>query len=137
VERQIDPALPFIKREAVRIIDAQYPSHEEARTAIADELTKFYADNYPEVAETQAGAIEAASQSLGDIYSMNVFPQMQVWWNTYPEHIGHETSEGCFRCHGRRLRTEDREQISQDCDVCHTVLAEEEDNPSILDLLNQ
>ena len=136
VEGQIDRALPFIKREAVRIIDQQYASHEEARTAITAELGKFYADNYPDIAESQAGAIDTASQALGDIYSVNVFPQMQVWWNTYPEHIGHETSEGCFRCHGRRLRTEDREQISQDCDVCHTVLAEEEETPSILDLLN-
>jgi hypothetical protein len=61
---------------------------------------------------------------------------MQVWWNTYPEHIGHERSDGCFRCHGRRLRTEDREIISKDCDVCHTVLAEREENPDILTQLN-
>jgi nitrate/TMAO reductase-like tetraheme cytochrome c subunit len=137
VEGRIDKSLPFVKREAVRILDAQYQSHEEARTEIAAELTKFYTDNYPEIAEAQAETIATASTTLGDVYSVNVFPQMQVWWNTYPEHIGHETSEGCFRCHGRRLRTEDREQISQDCDVCHTVLAEKEENPSILDLLNQ
>jgi len=61
---------------------------------------------------------------------------MQVWWNTYPEHIGHQTSDGCFRCHGRKLRTEDREMISQDCDVCHTVLAEKEAVPDILSLLS-
>ena len=61
---------------------------------------------------------------------------MQVWWNSYPEHIGHETSEGCFRCHGRRLRTEDRETISRDCDICHAVILEEEENADILTLFN-
>lgn len=133
---QIDRALPFVKREAVRIIDAQYPSHEEARTAIASELKSYYSENYPDVATNQAEAINAAAGTLGDLYSVNVFPQMQVWWNTYPEHIGHQTSDGCFRCHGRKLRTEDREMISQDCDVCHTVLAEKEEAPDILTLLD-
>ena len=74
---------------------------------------------------------------LGDLYAVNVFPQMEVWWNTYPDHIGHQSSDGCTRCHARRLRMEDREMISEDCDICHTVLAEEEETPSILDLLNQ
>jgi hypothetical protein len=74
--------------------------------------------------------------TLGDIYSVNVFPQMKVWWNTYPEHIGHETSDGCFRCHGKRLRTAERETISRDCDTCHSILAEREENPDILTQLN-
>jgi hypothetical protein len=60
---------------------------------------------------------------------------MNVWWNTYPEHIGHQESEGCFRCHSRRMRTENRESISKDCDICHIVLAEEEESPEILKVL--
>jgi hypothetical protein len=133
----IDRSLPFVKREAVRIIDAQYPSHEEARTAIAAELRKYYADNYPGIAADREALIDAAARTLGEIYSVNVFPQMQVWWNTYPEHIGHQNSDGCFRCHGKRLRTEDRETIPRDCDVCHNLLADKEENPQILDLLNE
>jgi len=72
---------------------------------------------------------------LGDLYSVNVFPEMKVWWNTYPEHIGHQSSDGCFRCHGRRLRTENRETISNDCELCHTVLAQEESDPEVFSLL--
>jgi len=131
----IDRSLPFVKREGVRILDAEYPSHEEARTAISSELTSYYAENYPELASSKSETINAAADALGDLYSVNVFPQMQVWWNTYPEHIGHQTSDGCFRCHGRRLRTEDREMISQDCGTCHTLLAEKEQAPEILTLL--
>ena len=33
-------------------------------------------------------------------------------------------------------RTEDREQVSNDCDTCHIVLAEEEEDPDILSVLN-
>jgi hypothetical protein len=132
----IDRSLPFVKKEGLRIINTEFPSHEEARTAITEQLTSFYAENYTELATERQDDIQNAAKVLGDIYSVNVFPGMEIWWNTYPEHIGHETSEGCFRCHGRRLRTEDRETISKDCDTCHTVLAEREENPDILTQLN-
>jgi len=128
----IDRTLPFVRKEALRIINADYPSHEEARQVITTELTQYYAENYPTLASERADDITAAANALGDIYAVNVFPGMKVWWNTYPVHIGHETSEGCFRCHGRRLRTAERESISRDCDLCHTVLAEREENPAIL-----
>jgi len=132
----IDRTLPFVKREGLRIIDAEYGSHEEAREAISTELTKYYLENYPDAANERAADISSAANALGDIYTVNVFPQMKVWWNTYPEHIGHQNSDGCYRCHGKRLRTKEREHISRDCDVCHTVLAEREENPAILTQLN-
>ena len=78
--------------------------------------------------------IEAA-EALGDIYSVNVFPQMKVWWDTYPNHIGHEQSDGCTRCHNRKMRTEDREQIRNDCELCHQILAEEEENPDLVTMM--
>jgi hypothetical protein len=128
----IDRSLPFVKRESLRIIDSEYPSHEEARTVITGELERFYAENYPEVSAERSDDINAAAQTLGDIYSVNVFPQMNVWWNTYPNHIGHQTSPGCFRCHARKMRTAERVEIRNDCDVCHVVLANREENPQIL-----
>lgn len=131
----IDRSLPYIKKEGLRIIDAKYESHEDAREKIMAQLTNYYAENYPDLATERSDDIAQASQVLGDIYSVNVFPGMEVWWNTYPEHIGHERSDGCFRCHGRRLRTEDRETISRDCDVCHSVLAEREVDPAIIPTL--
>lgn len=132
----IDRSLPFVKREAVRIIDAEYPSHEEARTSISTELMSYYAENYPDVASDNEQIVNSAADTLGDIYSVNVFPNMKVWWNTYPEHIGHQSSPGCFRCHGRKLRTEDRETISQDCDACHTILADKEKDPKIVTMIS-
>ena len=125
-----------MKREALRIVDAEYASHEEARAVISEELLKFYSENYPQVAAESADAINTAATALGDVYSVNVFPNMQVWWDTYPNHIGHEQSPGCERCHAKRMRTAEREEISSDCDNCHVLLAEEEENPHILTLLN-
>ncbi len=127
----IDQSLPFVKRESLRIVQEQYDSHEAAREGLAAELAKFYDENYPDVAAQNADLITAAGTALGDIYSVNNFPQMNVWWDTYPNHIGHEQSDGCFRCHKRSMRTEDREQVSNDCDTCHLVLAEEEEDPDI------
>jgi hypothetical protein len=132
----IDRSLPYVKRESLRIIDAEYDSHEAARVAITDGLTQFYADNYPGQAAENADAITAAANALGDIYSVNVFPQMKVWWNTYPNHIGHEQSPGCYRCHKKSMRTEERVAISRDCDTCHVLLAEEEENPHIMTILD-
>jgi len=135
-EGLIDRSLPFVKREGLRLIDAEYTSHEQARAVIGEGLQTFYAENYPEVATERADAIGAAAAALGDVYSVNVFPSMQVWWDTYPNHIGHQQSPGCTRCHSRRLRTADRKQISNDCDNCHVLLADKEENPHILTLLN-
>jgi len=132
----VDRSLPFVKREGLRIIDEQYESHEAARVAINEKLQAFYVENYPEIAASKADAITAAAQALGDAYAVNVFPGMNVWWDTYPNHIGHEQSDGCRRCHNRRMRTEDRQQIPSDCDTCHIILAEEEENPDVLAVLN-
>ena len=135
-EGLVDRSLPFVKREGLRIIDAEYASHEEARVVIDEELKKFYAENYPKLATENADAISAAADALGDVYSVNVFPQMKVWWDTYPNHIGHEQSPGCERCHTKKMRTADRKQISGECDNCHVLLAEEEENPNILAILD-
>ncbi len=131
----IDRSLPFVKRESMRVIREEYESHAVARAAIDRELRSFYNQNYPEIASESAALIDAAAKTLGDIYSVNVFPSMNVWWDVYPDHIGHEQSDGCLRCHKRSMRTADREQVSNDCETCHVVLAEDEENPDILSVL--
>ena len=136
VAGRIDRSLPFIKREGLRAIDVEYDSHEAAREEITAQLTAFYEETYPDLATERAADIEAAATALGDIYSVNVFPQMKVWWDTYPNHIGHEQSDGCFRCHKRSMRTADREQVSNDCENCHVLLAEQEENPEIMSVLS-
>jgi nitrate/TMAO reductase-like tetraheme cytochrome c subunit len=137
---RIDRSLPFVKREAVRILQTDYPSHEAARKGLAEQLTAWYRTNHPQVLAEKAAAVEQAGRALGDIYSWNVFPQMKVTWNTYPDHIGHTQSPGCFRCHDNKhvAKTGDTEEkISKKCSTCHNVVAEDEADPEVLQALMQ
>jgi hypothetical protein len=130
-EGRIDRSLPFIKREGVRILtEKQYPSHEAARDGISAAVEKFYATNYPALADSPA--VEKAGKALGDAYTWNNFPHMRVVWNTYPNHIGHQQSPGCFRCHDNKHKTDTGEKISKKCGTCHNVIAEDEADSSVL-----
>lgn len=140
---KIDKGLPYVKREGVRIIsEAAYDSHDAARVGIAEALHGFYRENYPDVLAQNEVAVTAAADALGDVYSWNVFPHMGVNWETYPDHSGHppvrarQDAPGCFRCHNRQHQTADGERISRSCDLCHTVLAQREEDPEILRVLN-
>jgi hypothetical protein len=134
-EGRIDTSLPFIKREALRVLAASYETHDAARLGIAREIEKFYRDSYPDVMAQRASAVKAAGAALGDIYAWNVFPQMNVTWNTYPDHIGHKQSPGCFRCHDKKHVTADGEKIEKTCTTCHNVVAEDEAEPAVLKAL--
>jgi nitrate/TMAO reductase-like tetraheme cytochrome c subunit len=130
---RIDKTLPFVKREGVRVLQAEYPSQEEARAGIAKEIDAFYKTNFANLAAEKAPAIQAAGKALGDIYSWNVFPKMKVTWGTYPNNLGHQDDfPGCWRCHDNKHVAEGGEKIGKKCTTCHVVLADDEKNPEIL-----
>lgn len=124
--------LPFLHRESIRLMKASYPSQAAAREGIAQGLQAFYARQYPAVAASRQAAIRAAAAELAVLYNSNVFPSMKIGWGTYPNHIGHENSPGCFRCHDEAHKTSDGRTISQDCSLCHGLLAVQEKDPAIL-----
>ena len=130
-EGRIDRSLPYIRREGLRIItEKEYASHAEARDGIAAAVKAFYVQNYPDLAGTPA--VEQAGKALGDAYAWNNFPHMKVKWNTYPNHIGHQESPGCFRCHDNKHKTDDGAKIGKKCSTCHNIVAEEESNSAVL-----
>jgi hypothetical protein len=130
---RIDKALPFVKKEGMRVLQVNYASHEEARLGISKEIEKFYKDKYPEISSGKAGAVAAAATALGDIYSWNVFPKMKVTWGTYTNNLGHsDEAPGCWRCHDKKHSTADGNKIGRNCKTCHAVLAEDEADPDIL-----
>ena len=124
--------LPYVHREGLRLIKADYTDQDAARTGIRAGLETFYAQNYPEIAKGRSADLDAAAAALYTAWSSNVFPRMNVGWGTYPNHIGHQSSPGCWRCHDDEHRSRDGRTISQDCDTCHSLLAEEEKDPAIL-----
>jgi hypothetical protein len=129
---QISSDLPFVKREGLRLIKAEYPDRDRASQTIESELTAFYRDKYPEIYKTRQADVRRAIEGVGHVYASNVFPAMKVTWGTYPSHVGHEDSPGCFRCHDGNHAAADGRVISQDCDSCHNVLAMDEASPKIL-----
>jgi hypothetical protein len=130
-EGRIDRSLPYIRREGVRILTEKvYESHEEARAGIAAAVKAFYSENYPDMAGS--AAVEQAGLALGDAYCWNNFPHMKVTWNLYKNHIGHEDSPGCFRCHSNKMKTEAGDKVGRKCSTCHEIVAEEETNSALL-----
>src|SRR4029079_11000262 len=119
-------------RRSVGLPQAPYPARAAPRQQIAAGLQAFYAQQYPAVAASRGPAIRASAAVLGTLYSANVFPSMKIGWGTYPNHIGHENSPGCFRCHDDAHKTADGRTISQDCSLSHGLLAVQEKDPAIL-----
>ena len=129
---KIDAGLPFIRREALKALRGSYASHEQARDSIITQIRDFYRKEYPDIAANRAAPIDGAAKELGQIYATNVFPSMNIAWGTYPSHLGHTSSPGCFRCHDEEHKSADGKTISQDCTKCHAVLAMEDEDPAIL-----
>jgi hypothetical protein len=48
---------------------------------------------------------------------------MKIRWGTYASHIGHDGGRGCFRCHTQDLVDADNRSITDDCSLCHSILA--------------
>lgn len=132
LEKQISVELPYIKQQAMVAVQGEYKTQREATSAIASSLTNYYEKNYPEIFSQKRNLIEQAIASIQAAYTENVFPEMNVQWNTYFTNIGHANEGGCFRCHDEEHETTDGKTISMDCDTCHTILAEEERDPEIL-----
>jgi hypothetical protein len=129
---QIDRSLPFVKKKGVELLRASYSSEEEAHSKIQGGLREYYQKEYPQVFSQRSAGIAAATRTLQEIYSRNVFPKMKVTWGTYPNNLGHQNFPGCFRCHDDNHKSETGKTISQDCSSCHDLLAMEEENPQLL-----
>jgi hypothetical protein len=124
-ERAVDTAiaqgripheLPFIRREAVAAVSTGYADRPAALQAIAARLTGFYTSR-----GVDRRVVDKAVAGTGDVWARNIFPAMKVGWGTYPNHLGHVDTPGCFRCHDDSHRTPQGTVISQDCELCHAI----------------
>jgi hypothetical protein len=118
---EIPSSLPFVHREATKVLKPIYPSDAAAEAAIAKGLREFYSGSYPSIYATQRQDVEKAVAGTERVYERNVFPEMNVQFGTYPNNVGHIDSPGCFRCHDDNHVTKDGKKISQDCDLCHEI----------------
>jgi len=121
----IDSTLPYIKRESARLLSQDFSSKERARQGIATGLENFYLKQYPPIYQKQREAIRKAIVEVQKIYQTNIFPEMKVNWRTHPDNIGHTLYPGCFRCHDGNHVSREGKVLSKDCQLCHTIIAQE------------
>ena len=114
---RLDTSIPFVKQETVDLLTQPYTTENEALQGIATGLHEKYSD-IPQ--------LTATIEEVQRIYSQNFFPEMKADWRAYPDNIGHKDWLGCFRCHDGEHKTTDGKFIlkSDDCNSCHTILAE-------------
>jgi hypothetical protein len=125
--------LPYFKRRAVEAITGEYPSHAGGVAAVREAVVSFYTSEYPELWNEDPDLVERGADAAAHLYGRTVFPAMKTGWETHPNHIGHEQSPGCWRCHDDEMTTADGEHvIPMDCENCHVFLIE--DSPQRPDL---
>ncbi|MGD8780235.1 MAG: NapC/NirT family cytochrome c [Ignavibacteria bacterium] len=115
----IPKELPEIKSVAMDILSNDFATTDSAMTFIRQEVESYY-EGY----NVSKELIENAVTGIQDEFNKNIFPEMKVKWDAYPNHIGHVEFEGCFRCHFDTHSTDKGEYISKDCENCHTINAQ-------------
>ena len=124
-ERAVDEAiaagrisrdLPFVRREAVRLLKEEHAEQDAGLRAVDQGLRAFYASQGKTV---DSRNLDQAVDTVRTLYGTNVFPVMKVTWGVYPDNVGHITSSGCFRCHDGGHTAKDGTTISADCEYCH------------------
>jgi nitrate/TMAO reductase-like tetraheme cytochrome c subunit len=133
---QLSPTLPFIKKQGLAVLQARYSDSADAAEKIPAAIETFYKQSYPQLYAQRIADVETAGQGVLAIYNRNVFPDLKVTWDTYPNNLGHTDFPGCFRCHdGSHTTADGKDTITQDCAACHQILAMGESSPGILKTL--
>jgi hypothetical protein len=127
---RLNTSIPFLKRQAVEALSRPYETTPEALQSIANMLNQYYQANYPDVYAQKQEAIQGAIAEVQRIYQTYFFPEMKTDWKTHPNNIGHLNSLGCFRCHDGNHVSYTGKVISNDCNICHTVIYDSAGNPA-------
>ena len=119
---KLDPSLPYLKKTAVELLSRSYETTPQAVSTIASGLNDFYSKNYPDVYAQKRQLVDNASGELQRIFQTYFFPEMKTDWQTHPNNIGHLYFAGCFRCHDGEHVSKDGKVITNNCNVCHTMI---------------
>ncbi|RME82129.1 MAG: hypothetical protein D6775_11705 [Caldilineae bacterium] len=117
---RLNRSIPFIRAWAASILKDEFESHEEA-AAKAESLDEWYARNFPDYYAENKDKIRQAIDTIKELYTLSVFPEMEVGWITHPNNLGHKEFPGCFRCHDGKHLSKDGEAIRLECNLCHTI----------------
>lgn len=131
--------LPDVKLMAVTVMNGNYSTTDSAMMGIDQAMREYYNSNYEDIVKSNPELLDKAIAGIQAEYKRNIFPEMKVNWDVYPNHIGHLEFNGCFRCHNDKHSTADgQHKISQDCNLCHHIVAQgTPDSMQVISGLNQ
>ncbi len=118
--RQIDSRIPQIKLLGVVTLSKQYASTEEGLQAI-EALEDWYKENHPDFYAENQGAVQDAVEEIKRIFTVTVFPNLGIGWQTHPSNAGHREFPGCFRCHDGKHTSPEGETVRLECNICHSI----------------
>lgn len=127
----MDPSLPYLKRQAVEVLSANYETTPQALESIDVKLHEFYRTNYPDLYSQKQELIKTAVTEAQHIFQTYIFPEMRTDWRTHPNNAGHLNSAGCFRCHDGNHFSKAGKMISNDCNICHTTIYDSAQPPEM------
>jgi hypothetical protein len=131
-EGRIDRTLPFARRETLAALKAARGTHAEGEASIRKVLLESYEKLDGPGFPGRRAAVEASAAEVARLYAYDVWPSMKITWGTYPTFLGHDASPGCWRCHDDSHADASGRTIPQDCDLCHSILAQDEKDPKVL-----
>lgn len=128
---RLNITLPYLKQQSVTALTGKYETTDAAMQGIAKTIDDFYSTKYPDLAKSNQPEIRNAIVELQRIYRLSFFPEMKLDWKTHPNNIGHFYFSGCFRCHDGNHVSPEGKVIPKDCNVCHTILGQQENAVNI------
>jgi len=118
--QQIDSRIPQIKLLGEVTLSKQYASTEEGLQAI-EALEDWYRENHPDFYAQNQQAVQNAVEEMKRIFTVTVFPNLGVGWQTHPSNAGHLEFPGCFRCHDGKHTSPEGETVRLECNICHSI----------------
>ncbi|HMN71193.1 MAG TPA: NapC/NirT family cytochrome c [Rhodoblastus sp.] len=119
---KIDRALPDAKARAVALVNTLAditgdPKDREAKVdkLIADATAK--AGTPPEHRQAE----QKFNKAMRDILLAASFQEKGFSWKSFPNHVGHADTPGCFRCHDGKHYNAKGEAIRLQCTLCHAL----------------
>jgi len=129
----ISPEIPEIRRVS---LDLFYRDYDRVQTALDSFalLDEYYQKNHPGYYEENQAQIAQAVDQLQNAFAQSVYPEQKSDWTSHPNHIGHENTPGCFRCHGGTHLNPQEEAIRLECNLCHSIPVVSEANEFITEI---
>ena len=123
----LNPAFPYVKKRAVDLLNTRFETGEEAQALVLDAWQRYRQD-YPDLAKKFPAAWEKGQEFLEErqtematLMMRNQFLAKDISWRSFPDHLGHRDSPGCFRCHSGRHESDDGQLVTVKCTACHGI----------------